>query len=544
MTATLISNGRIYVEEGRFEEALLIEDGLIRAVGSTAALRAAAPAGVEEIDARGRLVLPGFNDSHCHLMSLGRNLEELSFVGVTSLEGMLERIRTYLAEHDVPAGTVLRGNGWNHDYFTDVQRMPTAADLDAASPDVGLVLSRTCGHVAVANSAAMRAAGITAQTAANPGGAIDRNADGTPNGIFRENALAQIYAAVSRPTRNDLARQLRAALRHAAECGVTSVHSMDVEGGNWREVLDIYSEVLSETPSVRVNHQVNFMTPALFEDFLSSGLHTGSTVGTPLNRVGPLKLFVDGSLGARTALLRAPYHDDPSTCGIATVTPEGLAELVGMAVSHGMQTTIHAIGDGAISRVIDAYEPYTSPNGENPMRLGIVHVQITDRALLERMASRGILAHVQPIFLHYDTTIAAQRVGETLARTSYAFRTMDELGIPVSYGTDSPVEDINPWDNLWCAVTRRRLTGDAPAFVPEECVSLPRAVDDYTAGGSFASFEENVKGRLLPGYAADLVIASENIFENGPESLRRCRADLTMTAGRVVYTRENGFAFA
>lgn len=546
--ATLIENARVYADTNRFEEAILIVGDTIRAVGPAEALRRAAPEGTRTIDARGRLVIPGFNDSHCHLMSAGRTLDEIDLQRVRSLEEMLATIRAYLEAHPTAPGTVLHGRGWNHDFFTDVARMPLAADLDSVAPDVGLVLERTCGHVAVANTVAMRAAGITRDTLPNAGGDIGHDEAGEPNGIFAENALSQIYAAIPPVDRAARRRHLRAALRHAAASGVTSVHTMDVQGDNWQATLEDYDTVLAELPTLRVNHQMCFMTPELLENFLASGLRTGDAAGATgnrLNRVGPLKLFVDGSLGARTAFLRAPYRDDPTTSGIATLTPAELSTLVDRAVAAGLQTTIHAIGDGAIERVIDAYEAHTTENagsGSNPARLGIVHVQITDRALLERMARRSILAHVQPIFLQYDTTIVEDRVGPELAATSYAFRTMEALGIPVSYGTDSPVEDLNPWQNLASAVTRTRFEGNAAPWHPEECVTVADAIDAYTTGSAFASFEEQTKGRLLPGYLADLVVCDTDLFALPAEDLTHrianTRAVLTMTGGRIVWNTE------
>ena len=195
----------------------------------------------------------------------------------------------------------------------------------------------------------------------------------------------------------------------------------------------------------------------------------------------------------------------------------------------------------AAERVLNAYEPFCR-NGENPMRLGIVHVQITDRPLLERMASMGVLAHIQPIFLHYDMHVVADRVGEALASTSYAFKTMLNLGIPTSLGTDSPVEDINAIDNLYCAVTRRDLKGDAEGqpdgFYASEKLTVEEAVDCYTAGSAFASFEENAKGRLLPGYAADLVLLSDDIFTRDPLKMRDIRVDRTIVNGRTVFVRK------
>lgn len=537
----LLRNAHIYLGAGQFAQSLLAVDGVIRAVGTNEAVAAAAPADCEVIDAEGRTAVPGFNDSHCHLLMLGHTLRDVQLHGTTGIADLKARIRAYLETHRPKAGTVIHGMGWNQDYFEDEHRLPCAADLDEAAPGVPLILERACGHILVASTAAMEMAGITDETEALPGGAIDRDENGRATGIFRENAAAQVTHILPAADRNADREALLAAFAHAAECGVTSVHTMDVRGDNWRDVLSLYAEVLEENPCVRVNHQCCFMEKAGLEDFLRAGNRTGTVAGHPMNKVGPLKLFVDGSLGARTALLRAPYADDPSTSGIGTIEPDALADLVGTAVKGGMQATIHAIGDGAIERVLDAYEPFCR-NGENPMRLGIVHVQITDRPLLERMAAMGVLAHIQPIFLHYDMHVVADRVGEALASTSYAFKTMLNLGIPTSLGTDSPVEDINAIDNLYCAVNRRDLKGDAEGqadgFYAEEKLSVEEAVDCYTAGSAFASFEENVKGRLLPGYAADLVLLSDDIFTRDPLTMREIRVDRTIVNGRTVFVRE------
>lgn len=539
----IVRNAHIYLSRGRFAESLLAVDGVIRAVGSNASIAACAPTGAESIDAEGRTVVPGFNDSHCHLTMLGQNLEEIQLHGAASVAEVVARVERYIAERRPAPGTVLHGMGWNQDYFTDERRLLTAADIDRAAPNNPVILDRACGHILVANTAAMQLAGITRETKPLPGGAIDHDAHGNATGIFRENAQAQVTKIIGAPDHAARRTQLLAAMNHAASLGVTSVQTMDVRGANWREMLALYAEVLGEHPLVRANHQCCFMTPEGpdgLADFLAAGMHTGSVAGHAMNRVGPLKVFVDGSLGARTALLREPYADDPSTSGIATLTPEELSALVGMAVRGGMQSTIHAIGDGAISRVLDAYEPYCA-GGENPMRLGIVHVQITDRALLERMARMHVLAHIQPIFLHYDMHVVEERVGAALASTSYAFRTMLELGIPTSLGTDCPVEDINPIDNLYCAVTRRDLSGCAmgqpDGWYAAERLTVEEAVDAYTLGSAFASFEENRKGRLLPGYAADMAFLSRNIFEIDPLELRTVQIDRTVVDGRTVFER-------
>ncbi len=536
--ATLLVNGHIYLNRGQFAEALLIEDGLISAVGTTEALRRLAPAGAAVRDLGGATVIPGFNDSHLHLAMKGQTLDDIDLLGATSIAECAARVADYIARRNPAPSTVLHGRGWNQDYFdVDGNRLLTRADLDAMTTEYPLILERACGHILTANTPALALAGIERDTAPVEGGEIDHDEQGELVGIVRENSCDTVLKIIRTPTDDDVKRQLKTAMRYALANGVTSVQTMDMRPRNWRQMWRLYDEIAQEDPLVRVWHQVNFMEPNGFRAFLEAGMHTG--VGTPFNRVGPLKMFLDGSLGARTAVMRQPYHDDPTVTGIATLTPEQIDEMVGLAVEHNCSVAMHAIGDGAIERALDAYRPYTE-GGHNPHRLGIVHVQITDAGLLARFAEQQVLAYVQPIFLHYDIQIVEDRVGPALAATSYAFRTLIHNGTPTSLGTDCPVEEISPFDNLYCAVTRKNLRGTPDGgFHPEEALDIYEAIDAYTVGSAYASFEEHVKGRLLPGYYADLVVLSEDIFSVPAERIREVHAVATMTGGRFVYERGN-----
>ena len=536
MSTTIIRNAKVYIERSRFEEALLIEDGFVRKVGTNAEVEAAAPADAKVYDAKGRTVVPGFIDSHQHLLNTGVALSDIRLHAATAIAEVKQIARDYIAERKPAAGTVLHGMGWNQDYFTDEHRLLTVRDLDEISTEHPLVFERACGHMLVANTLAMKLAGITPETVPPEGGMIGHFEDGSLNGIFAENARAPMLALFRNKSLEDTMRLIRVAMKHAAETGVTSVQTCDIRGGSWRTTMEAYERVAADHPLTRVYHQSSFMNPAEYKEFLDEGHVMGK--GTPFNRFGPLKLFVDGSLGARTAYMRQPYHDDPTTRGIPTLTVEELDTLVGMADSHGCGVAIHAIGDAAVEGVLNAYDKVCH-DGLNPLRHGIIHVQITDIPLVERFTKNHILALVQPIFLHYDTQIVEARVGKELAATSYAFGTMKKLGIHMSFGTDSPIEDMNPIDNLYCAVTRTNLKGlPEGGFHPEECLDIYDAVDAYTREGAYASFEEDVKGRLLPGYYADLVVLSEDIFTMPAQELRRTKVDATMVAGEFVFERE------
>ncbi len=532
---TAIVNGKVYVERGNFAQALLIEDGIIRLVGTNEEVLAAAPAGTQQYDAQGHTIVPGFNDSHQHLAMVGSMLEDIQLLGASSIREVKRIAREYIAKRQPAPGTVLHGMGWNQDYFTDEHRLLTRQDLDDISTEYPIILERACGHILTANTAALERAGITPQTQPVEGGAFDFDENGELTGVIRENACQQVLSIRAARTQESIQQTLRTAMAHAAECGVTSVQTMDLRPADWRETLEAYNAIQAENPTLRVYHQCNFMTPESFQEFLDAGHRTGE--GNAFNKIGPLKLFVDGSLGARTALMRQPYQDDPSTTGIATLTPEQLDTLVGMAADNNCQVAIHAIGDGAIERVLDSYDKVCK-DGQNPLRLAVIHCQITDLPLVERFKKNDILAQVQPIFLHYDMTVVEDRVGKELSSTSYAFHTMQKLGIHTSFGTDSPVEDMNAIDNLYCAVTRKNLHGQPEGgFYPQECVDIYDAVDAYTAESAYCSFEEQVKGRLKPGYYADLVILSEDIFTMPADDLRKTQVLATMVDGRFVYQR-------
>lgn len=534
--ATLIHNARIYVERGVFAEALLEVDGIIRAVGTLAEVEAAAPACVTRRDAKGRTIVPGFNDSHQHLLNTGIALADIRLGDCRSIAEVQDVARRWIAENNPAPGTVIHGMRWNQDYFAE-GRLLTAADLDEISTEHPIIFDRACGHLLTCNTLAMQMAGITRDSVAPEGGTIERDADGNPNGVFTENARQAVRSLMASRSVEETVRLIRTGMAHAAQCGVTSVQTCDLRGRDWETTLEAYNQVAADQPLTRVWHQSSFQEPEGYRRFLERGCVMGS--GTPFNRFGPLKLFIDGSLGARTALMRAPYADDPSTCGVEVLTPAQIDELVGLANSHNCGGVAHAIGDLAIERMLDAFDAHAPGDGTNPLRNGIVHVQITDRALVERFTKNDILALVQPIFLHYDTQIVEDRVGAELAGTSYAFGSMHRLGIHMSFGTDSPIEDMNPFENIYCAVTRRTLQGKPEGgFHPEECLDVETAVDAYTIESAYATFEENVKGRLMPGYYADLVILSDDIFTVPHDAIKSIRAVATMVDGRWVHDTE------
>ena len=535
----IIYNAKVYLNREQFAESIWVKDGIIYKVGSNAEIKAIAPQEGQWCDMQGKTVIPGFNDSHLHLLAAGQMLEDIQLLGVTSIADVKRIAKEYIEQRKPEKGTVLHGMGWNQDYFTDEKRLLTRQDLDEISTEYPIIMERACAHILTANTAAIELAGITKNSTPVEGGAFDYDENGELTGVFRENACTQILSIRGANTVESTKRILRTAMDYAAKCGITSVQTMDLRPADWKETWQAYQEVQQKNPTIRVSHQCNFMNPQDFERFLYAGYKTG--VGDEYNKIGALKLFVDGSLGARTALMRQPYQDDPSTKGIATLTPAQIDRLVQMAVEYDCQVLVHAIGDGAIERMLDSYQKVCE-DGKNPLRLGIVHCQITDLPLLQRFAENDILSLVQPIFLHYDMTVVEDRVGKELASTSYAFETMRKLGLHMSFGTDAPIEDMNPIDNLYCAITRKNLHGTPDnGFYPQEKMDIYDALDAYTIESAYVSFDEDKKGRIKEGYYADLAVLNQDIFTVSENEFRNTKVVATMIGGRFVYQAETNF---
>ncbi|MBR5520662.1 MAG: amidohydrolase [Oscillospiraceae bacterium] len=533
---TIYYNGNIYVERDRFVQAMLVSDGLVQKIGTLEEVTEGLCPKCEKemIDLEGRTVIPGFNDSHCHILGVGQALACVILHGSTSMAEILEKGRQFLAAHPLQAGDVLIGRGWNQDYFTDEARIPTRYDLDKITTEYPVIYTRTCGHMLVANSKALEVAGITRDTQPLPGGVIYKDENGEPNGQISENAQAQIQCIVPRTTPESVAANVSLAMEYAASLGITTVQTCDLSGEGWEVVDNGYKLMYETNPNaIRSYQQSTFYETESYKAFLDAGCSTGN--GNDMYKYGPLKMFVDGSLGARTAYLRNPYADDASTRGVSTMTVEHFDDMVQLADSNNCQVAVHCIGDAAIEMVLNAYDKVVDGRN-NKNRHAIIHCQITDKPLVEKFTEHDILAQVQPIFIHYDMNIVAERCGEELASTSYAFGDMYRMGIHTSFGTDSPVENLQPYENLYCAVTRKRLDGER-TYRPDQCVDIYDAIDQYTISSAYTEFAENRKGRLMPGFLADFAVLDRNIFEIPSDEIKDVQCVRTVLGGRTIFAR-------
>ena len=539
MKQTVLYNGKVYQERGRFAQALLIEDGVIRMVGGNEEVLALAGPDCARIDCEGRTVLPGLNDSHMHLMLVGEGLASADINGCTSVEDMVARCKKFMAEHPEACRHGIHSVGWNQDLFDD-RRIPTKADLDQISTEIPIVLERICGHIVTGNSKVIEMLGLTADSPQYAGGNFVLGPDGQPNGVFNENACHFAVETIPPYTIEDREKQVLAAMDYAVAHGLTSVQSNDMgcASYDYDNGFAMFHKLFDEgRGKLRYRHQVAFYTPDDFRKYIKGEYAHGKYAEGGWLQLGPLKLFKDGSLGARTATMRHEYLDDPGNFGVDVTPDPMMEEFCRLAAEAGIQVVTHVIGDDAIERTVSAYEKVMT-NGRNPLRHGLVHCQITDLPLLRRIAKDDILALYQPIFLEYDLHAVESRCGKALSSTSYAFNTLGKLGGHISYGTDSPVEDCNPFPNIYSAVTRKDLEGQPEGgFYPQECVDVYTAVDAYTLGSAYAEFQEDVKGRLQGGYLADLIVLDKDIFTCDPMEIKDILPVLTMVGGEVVYRK-------
>jgi len=539
MAQLVIHNAKVYLERGIFTQAVLVQDDRIADAGTNEEIISKAPH-AEKINAEGGLLLPGFNDSHLHLYAFGRNKYRIQANGVTSIDELVARGRDLIARIKPPKGSVIAGTGWNQDIFTGEKRSPNRHDIDRISAEHAVIISRVCGHSLCCNSLAMKMAGITRDSVCNESGHIELDKDGEPLGIFGEGTtLYKIRDMIPPYTQEQIEDQLLYAMRHALKCGLTSAGSRDVVEDNYQSIVDAYIKLYTENDlHLRVSQQCTIENDSVFNEFLKRGWVTRSSMGHPYLTMGASKLFADGSLGSRTAYMRKPYMDAPSTRGYQIHTQEEMDALVLKNHKNGFQVIVHAIGDAAIEETLNAFEKANGGHS-NDLRHGLVHCQITDLPLLRRMADNGILAFMQPIFLTHDLYMLENRVGKELASTSYAHETMNKLGVKAVYGTDSPVESMSPLECIDCAVNRHDVTNGYPeeGFYPDECVDVYTAVDAYTAGSAYAEFAENYKGRIKAGYFADMTLLDRDIFTVPRKEIRKAQVLWTMVGGVMAYRK-------
>ncbi|MBF8984378.1 amidohydrolase [Lutibacter sp. B2] len=530
----ILKNGKIVILDklNTITEAIAIKDGAIFSFGKNEDILKLKTEKTKIIDLNKKLTLPGFNESHMHLLNYGYTKQKLILNNCKSIEDLIVYGKEFILKKNITQGKWLLGRGWNQDYF-HTKKFPTKEDLDKISIHHPLCYTRGCGHIAVANSAAM------ALLEENLG-IHDENID-FETGMFKESALEILYGMIDAPSVEDIKNMLKDAIKDIIKSGITSVQTDDFDAmpdRDFKKVLKAYEELIEEDHlPVRIYEQCLLPKKDDFKEFLDLGYRTG--FGDTNFKIGPLKLLMDGSLGARTALLCHGYNDDPSTLGISAYTQDALDDMVNLAHKNHMQIAIHAIGDKAIYMCLDSFKKANEHLERKDARHGIVHCQITDETILNRMADENILAYIQPIFIDYDMHIVEDRIGVLKSKKTYNWKSMIRKGIKIAGGSDAPVVSFNIFENMYSAITRKDLSGSPHnGWLPEEKLTVDEAVRLFTIDGAYASFEEDIKGNLEIGKLADIVVLSEDIYEIEEDKIKDVEALMTIIGGKIVYEKK------
>jgi predicted amidohydrolase YtcJ len=525
-------HGRVWTENAQQPEAeaVALIGNRIAGVGTSAdILRLAGPA-TKVIELGGKRVTPGFNDAHVHFIEGGSTLASVQLRDASSQEDFRRRIAAFVQSQ--PKGSWILGGLWDHERWTPAQ-LPSHQLIDHVTPDNPVFVERLDGHMALANTPAMKLAGITKATKDVPGGVIVRDPEGNPTGIFKDAATNLIRRIIPPADRRQTMRALEAAEKYASENGVTSVQDMSAAP----DVLRAYQQVLHEHKlRVRISCHQPLST---WERLAAPGIQ--ADFGNDMLHIGALKGFADGSLGSTTAWFFKPYLDAPNTRGLASgelSKPEEMYANIRGADRAGLQVAIHAIGDRAIDTILNFYERVEKENGPRDRRFRIEHAQHILRSDIPRFAGLHAIASMQPYHSIDDGRWAAKRLDAERLKTSYAFRSLLDSGAMLAFGSDWPVAPMAPLMGIYAAVTRRTLDGNNPAgWFPEQKITVAEAVHAYTAGSAFAEGEEDIKGSLAPGKLADLVVLSDDIFHIDPVKIENSRVDMTVLDGQIVYER-------
>jgi predicted amidohydrolase YtcJ len=509
-------------------EAVAILGNRIVAVGSNAEITAWRAPSTRVIDAEGKPLLPGFNDAHLHFVDGGAQLGNVELSDCTSVEEFVRRMRE--RARTTPKGEWILGGDWDETKWDPVQ-LPNKEWIDSFTPDTPVFISRYDGHSVLANSAALKLAGIGAQTPDPPGGVIIRNSRGDPTGVLRDAAMDMVAKIVPPPSHEQELQAIKRALALAASVGVTSVQHMNPEYAD----IAAYAELQEKGELTARIYAAPLITGV--DDQLKIGVR--HAFGSAFLRIGAVKAYADGSLGSHTAYFFDPFLDQPDNHGLLSDEMQPLSlmrDRMMNADTAGLQICTHAIGDRAISTVLDLYAEISKAHGEADRRFRIEHAQHMAAKDFDRFAQLHVIASMQPYHAIDDGRWAEGRIGHERASRSYAWRTFLDHGVRLAFGTDWPVAPLNPLLGIYAAVTRATLDGKNPGgWFPEQRLTVAEALEAYTLGSAYAEFQEQEKGSIIPGKLADLVLLSDDIFTVPPEKIREVKVLTTIVDGKVVW---------
>jgi len=528
-----VVNARIWTGDAKrpWADGIAVRGERIAAVGSSAEIRKLAR-DAEVIDAQGQMLVPGFIDSHVHFIDGGFRLSSVQLRDAKTPAEFIARIKAFAAT--VPKGTWIQGGDWDHELWGG--ELPTRAWIDSVTPDHPVWVNRLDGHMKLANSAALAAAGISAATKDVSGGTIIRLPNGEPAGVFKDNAMDLVDGKVPDPPAALEDRALDTAMTYVASHGVTSVHnvgSANAQTGSWNDLVVFKRAQAAGRLRTRIYSAVPLSTWQQLRDTVAAHGR-----GDAWLKIGALKGFVDGSLGSHTAAMHAPFTDAPNDSGFFVTSPDSLYAWTSGADKAGLHVFVHAIGDRAIATQLDIFERVAKENGPRDRRFRIEHAQHVAPADFPRFAALGVIPSMQPYHAIDDGRWADKVIGPERAKGTYAFRSLLDAKATLAFGSDWFVAPPTPLEGIYAAVTRRTLDDKQPGgWVPEQKISVEEALRAYTAGSAYAAFDEQEKGTLQAGKLADFVIIDRDLTTIAPETIREAKVVRTVVGGKTVYQK-------
>ncbi len=529
-TKTAFINTKIYTVSERqpYAEALIIEGNKILSVGSEEEIKKLINKDTKVIDLQGKLMLPGFIDNHVHFISGGFYLLGIDLRPANSTSEFKQILKNYASKFP---GKWITGGYWDHEKW-EVTDLPTKEMIDEVVSDQPVFVDRLDGHMGVANSFALKLAGITKDTESPEGGLIVKDPKtGEPTGVLKDNAMYLITKHIPEPTADENYQALLAALDEAKKLGITSVQDI-----TYGDALTAFQKAKDEE---KLTCRIFTRWPiADYKDHVEKSIKAG--FGDNLIRMGSLKAFADGSLGSSTAWFFDRYDQDTMTTGLAMdiITDGSLEKWALDADKNQLQLSVHAIGDRANSYMLDLYEKIINKNPKWDRRFRIEHAQHVRFEDIKRFAELGVIASVQPYHCIDDGVWAEKRIGAERIKYTYPFKSFLDAGVKICFGTDWYVAPLNPLLGIYAAVTRRTLDGKNPdGWIPEQKISVEDAIKCYTLNSAYASFEENLKGSIEPGKLADLIVLSDDILTIDPVRIKEAEVVMTVFDGKIIYKK-------
>lgn len=520
---TLWHGGKIYTmaTEGETVEAVLVSDSKIEKIGTYDDLKSLAD---KEVDLKGKVMYPGFVDSHMHMIGHGEKLLRVDLSKIESAEEMKEQL--IRSTKDLSPDNWFIGEGWNENNFPD-RKIFHRLELDeiSASP---MMLKRVCRHAVLANSSALKLAGITKETPDPEGGIIVRDNDGEPTGYLLDAAQDLVANQVPEMSEEYLTHALQTSVENLLSLGLTGAHTEDMGyyGRDYTKPLQAFKNVIGGKVKFRANL---LRAHSQFENMMAN-----ASYAEPFIDPGAMKIFADGSIGGRTALLSKPYNDDPSTSGVAIHSDEELKQLVSIARKHGEAVAIHVIGDLAMEKALDAIEAHPVAQGK---RDRLIHAMVLREDLVERMEKLAVILDLQPSFVSSDFPWVIERLGEERITWSYAWKSLVDRGLICAGGSDAPIEEVDPLEGIYAAVARRKPYDTHEGYMPQEKLSRFEAIQLYTSGSAAAICKEHERGLIAADFDADFSVFDRDLFAGEPEQIVEAKVEMTVVAGEIMFQK-------